>query len=128
MATVATHTVYMAFPQVQAERIFYVMRGLEGVILFVCLAYFTFRPTTRRVPTGVLFLSCVFGAYQELMTAICGAPLVFNRDLSFPLVRPLDGLCGAVTGLPLGLAEAILLVVSALYFAAVRYGRSQHSH
>lgn len=117
--TVATHTAYLAFDS--PERVFYVLRGMEGVAVFVCLAWFTFRPTTRRVPTAVVFLSCIFGAYQEAMTAVCGLPYV-DSSRELPDVDPAAGLCGAVTGFPLGVVELCLLAVSACFFVAVRYG------
>lgn len=125
---VATHTAYMLVSPRDAERLFYVLRGLEGVMLCVALAYFAFRPTTRRVPTGVLLVACGFILYQEALTAICGLPLVLNVDyLRFPLVKPMEGLCGAVTGLPWALGDLAGFLVASGYLLAVRYGRTTNN-
>lgn len=124
LAGIATHTAYMAVDQRDAERLFYVARGIEGVMLCVTLAYFAFRPTVRRVPTGVLLLACAFIAYQEALTAACGLPLLLRGEyLRFPLVGPLDGLCGVVTGLPWALGDLAGFLVALGYFMAIRYGR-----
>lgn len=126
ISTLATHTVYMMFPVGRvAEEVFYVMRGMNGAVVFFALAYFAFRPTVRRFPTGLLFVTCAFGAYEESLTMVCGLPAIGERLQSKNVVAAMDGLCGAITGIPWALAEACLIALFLLLFAVMKSGQQQ---
>jgi hypothetical protein len=124
--TVGAHTLYLTFPAGRiAEEVFYVSRGVEGAVIFFALAYFAFRPTVRRLPTGLLFVACAFGAYEESLTVVCGLPAIGERMASKPVVAAMDGLCGAITGIPWALAEACLILLFVLLFMVVKSGQQQ---
>jgi hypothetical protein len=124
--TFAAHTVYLLFPEGRvAEEVFYVMRGVEGVVIFFALGYFAFRPTIKRFPTGLLFLSCVFGAYEEALTAVCGLPAIGARLDAKPIVAAADGLCGMAMGFPWVLAEVCLFILFGLLFWVMQSGQQQ---
>lgn len=84
-----------------AKGLFYVLRGVEGVVLFAVIAYL--RP--------VLSWVCAFGAIEEGETAVC-------RLAAGPLDRPpvataWSGLCGdasSVSWYMLGIVAAATLV------------------
>jgi hypothetical protein len=84
-----------------SKALFYIFRGVEGVVLFSTIAYL--RP--------VLSWVCAFGAIEEGETAVC-------RLMAGPLDRPpvataWSGLCGAASGFPLymlGIVAAAILV------------------
>lgn len=124
--TFVAHTLYLFFPAGRvAEEVFYVMRGVEGTVIFFALGYFAFRPTVKRFPTGLLFLACVFGAYEEALTAVCGLPAIGERLASKPIVAAADGLCGMAMGFPWVLAEVCLFILFGLLFWVVSDGQKQ---
>jgi hypothetical protein len=107
LTVVVTHYGYdvacTVFPSLEhaAKGLFYVLRGVEGVVLFTTIAYL--RP--------VLSWVCAWGAIEEGETAVC-------RLVAGPLDRPpvataWSGLCGDASGLPvymLGIVVAAILV------------------
>jgi hypothetical protein len=105
LAVVVTHFGYdplcAVFPSLEhaAKGLFYVFRGVEGVVLFAVIAYL--RP--------VLLWVCAFGAIEEGETAVC-------RLVAGPLDRPpvataWSGLCGDVSHLPLYMLGIVVTAV-----------------
>lgn len=82
------------------KALFYVLRGLEGVVLFAVIGFMC----------RVLWPICAWGALEEGETAVC-------RLVAGPLDRPpaavaWSGLCGEASGLPwysIGLVIAAML-------------------
>lgn len=66
LAVIATHYGYQAAGAPQtAENVFYVLRGLEGALLFYFLA-------TARVGGAIGLIACYLGMFEEAQTAACG--------------------------------------------------------
>jgi hypothetical protein len=53
-------------------RLYYVARGVEGVVLFVAVLWFA-RFCVRGPTARALFLVCVVGAVMEALTVTCGS-------------------------------------------------------
>lgn len=70
-------------PEAAAKAWFYMLRGLEGVILFALLAY-AFRHR------AVIAL-CLLGMFEEGMTTACRASKPISGVLGY---EPFSGLCG----------------------------------
>lgn len=102
MVVAVTHfgTVMLDGPQ-QEQWGFYILRGVEGAVLFGLLAL-----ELKDKPWGRLALfACILGAFQEAETAVCGA-FLYGYNESTP-----DGLCIAKFGIwPYALAGATIAV------------------
>jgi hypothetical protein len=73
--TLAAHTDMFAFSTPQ--RVFYVLRGFEGLALFMLLPYFVGRALS--IPQQVaLVIVVVYGGTQEALTALCGTAYYFG--------------------------------------------------
>ncbi len=84
----ATHYAYdpiaLALGDVRPAAMFYVLRGVEGFVLFVLLAL------RVRLDLPAL-LACAWGAAEELQTSSCRVSMGLA---SAPRVLPFEGLCG----------------------------------
>lgn len=107
LAVVVTHYGYdpmcALFPSLEhaARGIFYVLRGIEGTVLFVVIGYL--RP--------ILWPVCLWGAAEEAETSVCR--LASGPLGNPPVATPWSGLCGDLTQLPLymlGIAYIAILV------------------
>lgn len=103
-----THYGYQRFAGIDAQWVFYAMRGVEGGILwaFVGLWALVSKRTIWRL--ALLGVS-VAGIVEEFETAVCGFAALNKPDM--PMPATLDGLCGALLGLPLAGVQAALFVV-----------------
>ena len=61
-----THYGYILAPLEHQPTVFYILRGAEGTALFLLIA----RICRRHWP---IFAACLFGAFEEGQTALCGA-------------------------------------------------------
>jgi len=87
---------HYGYPDDAASWWFYILRGVEGTILFLLLA--------RHVNKGVAVLACWWGAFEEAQTAVCG----YTRMGMYPNG---DGLCIEAFGpLPYAMMAAGLIV------------------
>jgi hypothetical protein len=110
-AVLMTHYGYdpiaTAWPEqaLAAQNLFYVMRGLEGVSLF--MAVIALIPQDAH---AALIVSC-WGLVEEGETAVCGLAQGIGNE---PVAGPWRGLCDEVTGLPvyaLSLAAVLAVVI-----------------
>jgi hypothetical protein len=69
--TVATHLGFAQLPWMTPARWFYVLRGVEGTLLFLLLLWATQCTLTKRQLTALATVS-ILGATMETITAICG--------------------------------------------------------
>lgn len=70
LCMLTTHLLFGQFgPGLSPARAFYVLRGLEGTILFLVLLLP--RPTSR-LPQFILAITVLIGATMEALTSICG--------------------------------------------------------
>jgi hypothetical protein len=70
-------------PEAAARAIFYILRGIEGVVLFAVIAAIT--------RNRYAFAVCLFGMFEEGQTAICRAAKPIAER---PAVELFKGLCG----------------------------------
>lgn len=86
---------------------FYVMRSIEGCVLFWLLA---------EKQKGFFLLACALGFVLELMVATCGA-FAWLEGL---MPKPMEQLCDTSTGVPI---SAITLVALVLTVATITRNR-----
>lgn len=116
---ILTHYGYQRFAGVEAQWIYYAMRGVEGAALWAVVGLWAFvsKPTIWRL---ALLGVCAAGAVEEAETAVCGFTAL--HKISAPLMpAPLDGLCGALMGIPLAGVQVALFVT--LFVSAIPWGR-----
>lgn len=81
-----------------AKGVFYVLRGVEGVVLFAVIWFL--RPA--------LWAVCLWGCLEEGETAVC------RIAAGFPGVPPAtawSGLCGDLTGMPLYMLGIVYVAI-----------------
>lgn len=79
---------------------FYVLRGVQEVILYLLIAFLTPR---RSGPAFVVVVAaCIWGALEGAQAAVCQSVAGMGAYTSAP--GPYAGLCDAVTGWPMYLA------------------------
>lgn len=83
-----------------SRAIFYVMRGLEGAVLFAVIC--KLRPALWPV--------CLWGFFEESETAVCRMSAGLS---SSPSAEAWSGLCGLQTGLPLYMLGIVVLAILA---------------
>lgn len=105
----------MYLDQAAASRAwFYVLRGLEGGLLFLIVWSLTpVQPLAVRYGAS---LACAWGALEEFQTAACRLAIGIDQTAESGLFR---GLCDVVTGWPV----YMLTITSALLVAALRFQR-----
>ena len=101
---------------------FYISRGIEGVCLFLLLAFFAERKLTslQRI---VLSWVVIYGAIQESLTAVCGASvyLVHGGTPTGPL------LCDGPHGVSPMLVAAIVVAAAVAWIIYERVTRGRHA-
>lgn len=101
----------------QAARvIFYVLRGMEGTILFGLV--WLLAPRTPRPARYGVALACLWGMLEEAQTAICQLAVGITGDDTH---LPFQGLCDVVTGWPIYMGT----VSAALILAALRFRKDK---
>ena len=89
LAVAVTHYAYAPLstiypdPKAAAKALFYILRGLEGALLFAVVA--------ALHPTRLVVLVCGWGAVEELQTSACRAALPIGKVEPASLFA---GLCG----------------------------------
>lgn len=105
---VLTHYGYNRFSGVTAQWVFYAMRGIEAASLWAMLGIWAWQ--SRKTIWRTLLLGvCVGGIVEESETAACGFARIDMPNM--PMPEHMDGLCGALTGIPLAGVQAALFVV-----------------
>ena len=113
--SLATHLLFGALPWMTPARWFYVLRGLEGTLLFLSLPLLAQRTPTPRQLAAVVTVA-MFGATMEALTAICGLAWYWGKG---PIPQPSGGLlCDAAhpqtwAWLTIAFAAALILIVRA---------------
>lgn len=93
----------------QERGVFYVLRGLEGVVLFLVI--------WRLHP--ILWAVCAWGAFEEAETAVCRLSAGFPAT---PTGSPWNGLCDQVTHWPMSMLG---IVIAAILITRVAKGDPQ---
>ena len=113
--TVMAQLSFGLLPAMTPARWFYVLRGMEGAILFLLLPLMAQRtPTSRQL--AALVTVAMFGATMEALTAICGLAWYWGKG---PIPQPSGGLlCDAAhpqtwAWLTIAVAAALILIVRA---------------
>lgn len=95
-----------ADPPAATRAWFYVLRGIEGCVLFAAVwAREPYYPAHIRY--GVA-LACTWGMFEEAETAVCRLAVGIERKAEVPLFA---GLCDAVTGYPIYMLTLVGLMV-----------------
>lgn len=115
---VGTHFTYELFaehyenPQSAARAIFYVLRGIEGTLLYcIVWALTPFRPLRVRLPVSLI---CAWGALEESQTAVCRVAAGIDNH---PDTQRYHGLCDLVTGLPIYMLTLLIVLLVCAYGA-----------
>lgn len=88
-------------PEAASKAIFYILRGIEGSLLFVVIA--------SIVRSRFVLLVCLFGVFEESQTAICRAAKPIDTK---PAVELFTGICGEpLYGIGLVAAGVIALAI-----------------
>ena len=97
---------YYTDPHAAARAVFYVLRGIEGSILFLIVWALTpFRPLYLRLPISIL---CAWGALEEAQTAVCRLSVGIENNIN---TGQYHGLCDVVTGLPIYMATLLIVLL-----------------
>ena len=76
LLTLAVHKGYGYLPLDIQPQVFYVARGVEGMLLFLLLPYLAGCKLTRW-QAHMMILCAIYGAAEEALTAICGTNYYF---------------------------------------------------
>jgi hypothetical protein len=116
VVVVVSHMGYMpigelyANPLAAAKAWQYVLRGIEGVVLY--LVVWSLTPWTPVVMRYAVSLVCAWGALESFQIAACRLALPMDRP---PPKTPLyTGLCDLVTGWPIYLLTTLAVLAVAL--------------
>lgn len=118
-ATLATHRAYAPLSQLwaqparAAEELFYVLRGVEGTVLFCAVLWLAERARAGAW-LAPLALLAIYGAVEEALTAFCGAAYLAANGAGRAAVDASADLCDRVTGWAWAVA---LLAVIVLWLA-----------
>lgn len=97
---------YYPDPHSAARAIFYVLRGVEGSILYLIVwALVPLRPMHVRLSCSTV---CAWGALEEAQTAICRASVGITNN---PSTGQYHGLCDFVTGIPVYMLTLLAVVL-----------------
>lgn len=86
---------------------FYILRGIEGALLF-CVVWALAPHTPTFMRYGVA-LTCAWGALEEAQTAICRAAIGIEKKAQVGLF---EGLCDVATGWPIYMTVVSLVLVA----------------
>lgn len=103
-----THYGYQRLAGAEAQWVFYAMRGVEAAGLWAMLGLWAWH-SSKTIWRTLLLGSCVGGIVESIETAACGFAALDTPDM--PMPAHMDGLCGALTGLPLAGVQVALFVV-----------------
>lgn len=96
------HWIYPDAHTQAAKAIFYVLRGLEGAVLWTVV----FFKCERSLLVGI---ACAWGMAESAQTAVCRLALPIGGGA--PVAPSFGGLCDFVSGLPVvGLTAVVVLV------------------
>lgn len=93
-----------------ARALFYVLRGIEGFALFGVV--WMLAPRRPRPAYIGLSLACAWGMLEEAQTSVCRLAQGIQNVVS---PGPFRGLCDVVTGLPIYMLTAGLVLVVASF-------------
>lgn len=97
---------FYAHPDEAGRALFYILRGLEGALLF-CVVWALAPREPLWFRYGVS-LACAWGAIEEAQTAICRVALGIA---SAPHTEPYQGLCDLVTGWPIYMITLVVVLL-----------------
>jgi hypothetical protein len=103
-----THYGYepLAGSQSAAQAWFYVLRGIEGVVLFGAIIALLPRSATPALAV------CLWGIWEEGQTAACRLAHGINN---LPTPERWQGLCDAITGWPIYMLTLSIVAALAIY-------------
>ena len=114
LMVVVTHYAYEPIAefystQQSARAVFYVLRGIEGTLLYcIVWALTPYKPLHIRFAVSAV---CAWGALEEAQTAVCRIAVGIDNH---PDTKQYHGLCDMVTGVPIYM---LTLLVVLLIFA-----------
>lgn len=94
--------------QAAAKAWFYILRGVEGCLLFAVI--WTLCPRKPRAAFVGASIACAWGMLEEAQTAACRIAMPIANIASAPAFR---GLCDVVTGWPIYAATMFAALVVA---------------
>lgn len=101
VAVVVTHYAYQPLAEFYADHeaaaraIFYILRGVEGTILYAVA--WTLAPRGSKAYRIGVSIACAWGMLESAQTAICRAAMGIDARAT---ASAYNGLCDVVTGIP----------------------------